>query len=84
MSKAFESLYENKEAAKMNKKDAYRIKAKEYFMRSRSPNKVPKADGGYTTFTPSPRKKASFKERETETYRQRREVEAKPLEPQDS
>ena len=76
MAKAFESLYENKSASK----DEYRNKAKEYFRRSRSPNKVPKANGGYTNFenfTPTPRgksKKTPLK----------REIEAKPLEPQES
>lgn len=38
MAKAFESLYENKRT----QKDDYRLKAKEYFKRSRSPNKIPK------------------------------------------
>jgi hypothetical protein len=72
LAKAFESLYDNK----MQSKDLYRNKAKEYFKRSRQPNKVPKANGGFTsfenTFTPTPRKA------------QRREVEVKPLEPQES
>ena len=75
MGKVFDALIDNKNAAKSSSKENYRAKAKEYFMRSRSPNKVPKATGGYTQFeqfTPTPRgKKISV----------RREVEAKPLEP---
>jgi len=72
MAKAFEILYDHKQASRSASKENYRVKAKEYFMRSRSPNKVPKLNGGYQEFTPKPRgKKVSV----------RREVEAKPLEP---
>ena len=47
MTAAFESLYINKEnavgyQAQAQEYDQYRIKAKEYFRRSRSPYKVPK------------------------------------------
>jgi len=73
MGKVFEILLEHKQASRSASKENYgRMKAKEYFMRSRSPNKVPKLNGGYQEFTPTPRaKKVSV----------RREVEAKPLEP---
>ena len=72
MAKAFEILLDHKNANRSASKDNYRAKAKEYFMRSRSPNKVPKPNGGYSEFTPTPRSK---------NVTARREVEAKPLEP---